>query len=273
MAKSANIFSNDWCDIIFELKNKDYGAFIIRKTSDRRHFISIVIGCLLFSLAVSMPTIIKNIIPEKKKDMSIDKTILDIINKQKEDKKDEPKPIIPEEQEIVRKTIQFVIPKADETAKEEDSLLTQKQLQEKPIEIGAVNNLKGDDSPIDPSILTDKPKVIDNDVDVLVDINGVEVKPDFPGGIEKLYEYLGKNINYPEYERDNDISGTVYIQFEVAKDGKIKDVQIVRSVSKNIDDEAMRVVRSMPAWIPGKQNGRPVRVKFILPVKFTLAKH
>ena len=86
MAKSANIFSNDWCDIIFELKNKDYGAFIIRKTSDRRHFISIVIGCLLFSLAVSMPTIIKNIIPEKKKDFALDKTMLDIINKQKEEK-------------------------------------------------------------------------------------------------------------------------------------------------------------------------------------------
>ncbi len=271
MARSANIFSNDWCNIVFEFKNKDYGAYIIRKTSDRRHFVSIVIGCLLFSLAVSMPTIIKNIIPEKKKDLGLDKTILDIINKQKEKEKDEPKPLLPEEIKIVRQQVQFVIPKADETIKDEDTIKTQKQLIEIKTEIGATTNLKGDTSAYDPSLLEQKSKLVDDD-NQTYDLAGVEEQPQFPGGTEKLYEYLGGKINYPEYERDNDISGTVYIQFEVAKDGRIKDVQVVRSVTKNLDDEAVRVIRGMPSWTPGKQNGRAVRVKYVLPVKFTVAK-
>ena len=106
----------------------------------------------------------------------------------------------------------------------------------------------------------------------MYDINGVDVKPDFPGGFEELYEYFSENINYPKYERNHDISGIVYVQFEIDKEGKIRDVQIVRSLSKNIDEEAIRIVKNMTDWKPGIHNGRKVRVKYILPIRFSLVR-
>jgi len=265
MAKSANIFSKDWCNMVFEFKNKDYGAYILRKESDKRHFTAIIIGTLFFSLAVSTPTILKNILPEKKKDVMLDKTILDLINKEKEKPKED-KPIeVPQEE--VRKTIQFVIPKADETVKEEDSVITQKQVVDTKIEVGAVTNLKGDTAQIN---IEDKPKI--DVVEQVYDLAGVEEMPSFPGGTEKLYKFLGEKIKYPEFELSNEITGTVYVQFVVGKDGKIRDVSVLRSVSNGLDGEAVRVIKLLPAWNPGKQNGKPVSVKYILPVKFTLAK-
>ena len=269
MANNANIFSKDWCNMVFESKNKDYGAYILRKESDKRHFIAIVIGTVFFSLAVSMPTILKNILPEKKKEVNLDQTVLDIINKQKEAKKEDKVLEVPQEE--IRKTIQFVIPKADVNVKEEDSVITQKQIVDTKIEVGAVTNLKGDTSKLDISALDNNPKIIEDDNKVF-DLAGIEEKPDFPGGLDKLYEFLRNTVKYPEFELSNEIAGTVYVQFVVWKDGKIKDVSVARGVSGGLDGEAVRVVRAMPSWIPGKQNGRAVPVKYILPIKFTLAK-
>src|SRR5690606_5148586 len=98
----------------------------------------------------------------------------------------------------------------------------------------------------------------------------VEQQPEFPGGYAELQKYLGKNLKYPHMAMESGISGTVYLTFEVDKDGNIKDVRVLRSVGGGLDEEAMRVVKSMPKWEPGRQRGKPVRVQFTLPVKFTL---
>jgi protein TonB len=94
--------------------------------------------------------------------------------------------------------------------------------------------------------------------------------PEFPGGEEKLFEYLGKNIKYPSMARENGITGTVYVTFVVEGNGEISDVKKLRGIGGGCDEEAVRVVRSMPAWKPGKQNSKPVRVQYNLPIKFTL---
>src|SRR5205085_12283823 len=97
----------------------------------------------------------------------------------------------------------------------------------------------------------------------------VEEMPSFPGGEEKLFEYLSK-IKYPAIAKENGISGRVYVTFVVDKDGKIRDVKTLRGIGGGCDEEAIRVVSAMPDWKPGRQNGRNVAVQYNLPVNFNL---
>jgi TonB family protein len=96
----------------------------------------------------------------------------------------------------------------------------------------------------------------------------VEQMPDFPGGEKALYNYLQEHIQFPSTARESGISGTVYVRFIVGKDGKISDVTLLRGIGGGCDEEAIRVVKEMPSWTPGKQNGTAVPVYFTLPVKF-----
>ncbi|UTW68146.1 energy transducer TonB [bacterium SCSIO 12643] len=98
----------------------------------------------------------------------------------------------------------------------------------------------------------------------------VETNPSFPGGEAKMYEFLGKNMKYPPIARDNNIQGRVYVSFVVEKNGAITDVRVLRGIGGGCDEEAIRVVKSMPKWSAGKQRGKPVRVRFNLPIVFKL---
>jgi len=100
----------------------------------------------------------------------------------------------------------------------------------------------------------------------------VEQMPEFPGGTKAMYEYLGKNINYPQVAKEAGIQGKVYVSFVVGKDGSITDVKILRGIpgGKMCDNEALRVVKKMPKWKAGKQRGKAVKVSYMLPVQFTL---
>ena len=98
----------------------------------------------------------------------------------------------------------------------------------------------------------------------------VEQMPEFPGGMQALMAYLSKNIKYPSVAQDNGIQGRVFISFVVNKDGSIVDPEVIKSVDAALDKEAMRVIKAMPKWNPGKQRGKPVRVKYTVPVLFRL---
>ncbi len=98
----------------------------------------------------------------------------------------------------------------------------------------------------------------------------VEDAPEFPGGTQALLDYLRKNIKYPPICRENGIQGRVLVSFVVNKDGAIVEPQVVKSVNKQLDQEALRVISTMPNWKPGKQRGKPVRVKYTVPVNFRL---
>ena len=99
----------------------------------------------------------------------------------------------------------------------------------------------------------------------------VEHEPEFPGGIEKLYRYLGKNLRYPAAAKENNVQGKVFVTFIVEKDGSLTDLKISKSLSPETDAEAIRLMQACPKWNPGIQNGRPVRVAYTIPVAFTLA--
>lgn len=98
----------------------------------------------------------------------------------------------------------------------------------------------------------------------------VETMPEFHGGQEAFHKWLQAHIEYPAIAREAEIQGTVFVSFVIESDGKITEVEVVRSVHKLLDDEAVRVISDMPAWIPGRQNDMPVRVRYTLPVGFQL---
>ncbi len=99
----------------------------------------------------------------------------------------------------------------------------------------------------------------------------VEESPSFPGGDEARIRFLTENIKYPQIARESSISGTVYVTFVVEKNGNVTDVRVLRGIGGGCDEEAVRVIKAMPKWSPGKQRGKPVRVQFNMPIKFTLA--
>lgn len=98
----------------------------------------------------------------------------------------------------------------------------------------------------------------------------VEDMPLFPGGEAAMYKFIGKNIEYPRMAKESGISGRVFVTFVVERDGKVTDVQVLRGIGGGCDEEAVRVIQAMPRWSPGKQRGKPVRVQYRMPIKFTL---
>jgi len=98
----------------------------------------------------------------------------------------------------------------------------------------------------------------------------VEAMPNFPGGETALHKYLAENIKYPQMAKESGIQGRVFVTFVVEREGSVTDVKVLRGIGGGCDEEAVRVVKNMPKWTPGKQRGKPVRVQFNLPVKFTL---
>ena len=110
----------------------------------------------------------------------------------------------------------------------------------------------------------------DNVADEEMDFTIVEEMPEFPGGQQALFAYLGSNISYPDEAIRKGVEGVVYVAFTVEKDGSVNDVDIVRGIGAGCDEEVVRLVRSMPAWKPGTQKGTPVSVRYNMPVKFTL---
>jgi len=119
--------------------------------------------------------------------------------------------------------------------------------------------------PFVPPIAQEEEEIREDQVFVVV-----ESMPSFPGGNVELMKYLNSNLKYPNLAKEMNISGRVFVTFVVEKDGSVTDVQVLRGIGGGCDEEAVRVVKSMPKWIPGKQRNVPVRVRFNLPVKFTL---
>lgn len=119
------------------------------------------------------------------------------------------------------------------------------------------------DIPYDPG--TEEKPEVENKFETIV-----EVMPEFPGGQKALFGFLGKNVIYPEMAFNSGIQGVVYVEFIVEKDGRITNVKVLRGIGGGCDEEAVRVIKSMPNWSAGRQQGHPVRVKYQAPIRFVL---
>jgi TonB family C-terminal domain len=244
--------------MVFEGKNKDYGAYELRKSADSRHKRSFILVAIGFSLATALPTFINKAL-HSGKEKNVEVTSLSKINIEKIKPQELPKE---QKQEEVKAQIKFVPPviKPDDEVKEGEEMMSQEMLNEAPIDVNAGQEIVA--APIE----TVK-EIAQEDEPVF---QAVEQMPSFPGGQDEMMKYLSKNTQYPQTAAENGIQGTVFVQFVVDKNGRITDVKVIRGVDPELDKEAVRVAKSMPAWLPGKQNGEAVRVAFTMPVKFVL---
>lgn len=273
MAKDIDLTSQAWCDLIFEGKNKKYGAYYLRKTSSKRHITALIIVAVLGSLAVAVPAFLKAVIPERQEEVEIGPVELSNLQTKQdvpeENQVKQPENVPPPP--VLKATIQFTPPviKKDEDVKEE--VVTQDELTEKKDIAISVATVEGSTTGgVDIADLQDNKVVVQQEEKEQI-FEHVEQMPEFPGGQTELMKFLGEKIKYPVIAQEQGIQGTVVLRFVVGKDGSVSDVQVVRSLDPSCDKEAIRVVKSMPKWVPGKQNGRPVLVYFTVPVRFKLA--
>lgn len=109
--------------------------------------------------------------------------------------------------------------------------------------------------------------ISDGEIEPIFEV--AEKMPEFPGGMEKMMEFIMKNMKYPQEAKVAGVKGKVYVQFVVKEDGTLDDIKVIRGIGSGCDEEARRIVKLMPNWIPGEQRGKPVPVRMILPINFT----
>lgn len=272
-----DLISNEWTDLVFEGRNQSYGAYKLRKgTAKRNVWALIIVGLAAALLYLGLQ--LQKMAEANKKVENTQAVELAKLNTEKKEAKVEKKEIIKQEPEKVveqvKSSVKFTAPiiKKDSEVKEEDEIkLDEVQKSDKAVgaftvegndEVGgAVLKAKEDiAAPEPPKHVVEETKVF----------TVVEQMPMYPGGDAALMGYLRDNIKYPTVAAENGVQGRVVVGFVVERDGSITDVNILRGVDPSLDREAMRVVKSMPRWNPGKQNGSAVRVKYQVPVSFRL---
>ena len=272
-----DLISNEWTDLVFEGRNQSYGAYKLRKTTGKRNLWALIIVALA-AVLLYLGLQLQRMAEANKKVENTQAVELAKLNTEKKEAKVEKKEVIRQEPEKVveqvKSSVKFTAPviKKDEEVKEEDEIkLDEVQKSDKAVgaftvegndEVGgAVLKAKEDiAAPEPPKHVVEETKIF----------TVVEQMPMYPGGDAALMGYLRDNIHYPTVAAENGVQGRVVVGFVVERDGSITDVNILRSVDPSLDREAMRVVKSMPRWTPGKQNGSAVRVKYQVPVTFRL---
>lgn len=286
MAKrNVDLTSKEWRDLVFADKNKEFGAYQLRKQSDKRHNMAVLytlIGLVVvffLILAYSKYSDYKAeqdaiALQEQREKMAAAELL-----QQEEEPEPEPEPEeqkfeqpeieVPEEVLATVQVTQIAIVDADKVKNE---VMDMEEQKEDNTARGVVNQEGSDDADkfkaVQEQVVVKEPepeKPVEEEIFV-----AVEQQAEFPGGMAALMKWLSKNIRYPEAAQQNDIQGKVIVKFVVEKDGSIGAATILKGVDKDLDREALRVVKKMPKWQPGKNNGVAVRSYFNLPVTFKL---
>ena len=259
-----DLLKNQWLEIVFEGRNKLYGAYELRKTNGKTTTKSLIIGAVIFVFLVSIP-VLANLIPDSSDDATLDQKITTVKLPPKEEKPKEnlppPPPPPPKVDQV--KFVKPVVAKADEVTEEPPKV---EEIKDK--KIGA-ETIKGDpDAELTVEPVGNGPKDVVEEDNEIYNTAGIEVKPDFPGGIEKFYKFVAKNYQTPEEEG---LKGKVFVSFVVEKDGSLTDIKVIRDIGFGTGKEAIRVLKSCPKWTPGEQNGKKVRVLYSLPINIQSA--
>ncbi len=283
MAREVNLSSREWCDLVFDGKNKDFGAYIIRTESAKRHNLAVLwalIGAVAVA-ALSLGLMKANQYLEERRLAALQDQKTYIVDFTPETEEQQPKQQIiePEEPEVLEDVLSSVKVTElqivdDDKVRPEDEILTQEEIEETNKAFGQTNVDNGQDerdkfqtAVID--VVVEKP--VEKPKETVVQVfRSVEQMPQFPGGEAALMKYLQSHINYPPMAVENGVQGRVVVQFVVDKTGKVGEVVVVRNVDKDLDKEAVRVCKSLPKFTPGRQNGQAVAVWYTLPVTFKL---
>jgi protein TonB len=254
-----DIFKGKWIDMVFEGRNKAYGAYVLRKENPKMTLLALLIGASVFASLLALPMLdwSSDEVVEEEKVVMVDMANLP-------PPPEEVKPLLPPPPPPPPAPkideVKFVKPKVVEKEKVVEEIKTIEELKDKNV---GSKDVKGRD---DGKIVIDAPSGEgDKDVKIVEDNTvyvAVEVRPEYPGGMQKFSEFISKNYRTP----DEDIKGKVIVQFVVEKDGSLTDIKVMRDLGYGTGAEAIRVLKKMPKWKPGIQNGRPVRALFSLPI-------
>jgi len=258
----------DLNEIIFEKRNKEYGAYTLRRVYNKYISFSTICAAILFAVIVSYPLITASLFPKEiiknktPKNRVIELGTLPIQQIKKAEL------IVPNTNQPKTPLVKFIVPVIgpdelviSQTIPTQDELLGKNPGSE---------NVDGNNNGTD-IIDVVEPEIIVNNVPVAEQVfTWAEEMPNFPGGNGELLGFFARNINYPEIAIRAEVEGKVILSFVVDKNGGIEDVNVIKGIGAGCDEEAMRVIKSMPRWNPGKQNGKPILTRINVPVVFKL---
>ena len=252
-----DIFKKSWLDLVFEGRNKSYGAYELRKENPKTSVRAMIIGASVFALALASPLII-NLLPNSNEaNNTLDEKVVLVNMEAPKVLPPPPKPPEPPKPKIDE--VKFVEMKVVEKEKVVEEVKTIEELKDKTI---AEKDQKGDKDAV---ITIDVPtgnadkdaEIVDNNV---YSSAGIEVQPEFPGGAAGFSRYVQKNYRTPEVE--SDLKGRVFVEFVVEKDGSLTDIKVIRDLGFGTGAEAVRMLKNAPRWKPGVQNGKSIRVRY-----------
>ncbi len=273
MAK-IDLLSQDWCNLLFEEGNQKYGAYQLRAETGSRNVKSLIALFILLAIVGIIPFIVTAIEKTVADQNVTTVTQLSKLEEAKVEDKNIIKKVEPKQAEPqrIKSSIKFTAPviKKDEEVSEDDELKSQKELGETKVAI-SIADVKGNDETHGKDI-ADIKEVITSQVDEEAKVfDFVEQPPVFPGGGDAaLLKYINEHLKYPSIAAENGTQGTVLIRFVVTHTGEVGDVQVLKSVDTYLDREAVRVIKELPKFVPGRQQGKPVNVWFQVPVRFVL---
>lgn len=281
MAKDVDLTSKEWRDIVFDGKNKEYGAYKLRESSPARHTkaitsVLIAVGIILVLLILSVSGVFAKPEEETIATATVQEvTTLEYEEEEIEEEEEvfqlpEPEEVVAPEEVANQQRVTDLLIVEDDKIEEDKQVKNQEEVLENEAQAGAIDITEGTNDlnkiTIKEEVIAE-PKVEDEQP---MNIAMVEQKPEFPGGEAEMYKWLGNNIVYPSAASEEGIQGRVVVEFVVGRDGSITNVRVVRPRHPALDKEAVRVIKSMPKWIPGRNNGQPVKVTYTLPVSFKL---
>lgn len=283
MAKDVDLSSKEWRDIVFEGKNKEFGAYEMRSGSVKRHTraVVIVLACLVAILVLLILSItgVFSRGEEEGPDAATEQELAtfaaeDVAEEEEIEEQvqfEEPEEIIQPEEVANEQRITDLLIVEDQNFDEDKQVKTQEEMTQNEARAGAVDITEGTNDlnkqVIKEQVIAPEPAP---EPEKVYNIAMVEQKPEFPGGESAMYKWLSDHINYPAAAAEEGVQGRVVVEFVVSKTGAIENVRVLRGRHPALDKEAQRVVKAMPKWQPGRNNGQPVKVTYTLPVSFKL---
>ena len=277
-----DLASKQWCDLVFEGRYKDYGAYALRAKASARRFysiMSVLIGLLVLIGGGLLYSVASEALkPEVEENLQQEMELAVLEETPKEEPKEEIKqeyqepPKVELEKVAVKASIAFTVPDIVDQVEETKALKTQDEVTRRNISIASQDYIGDSEDGISIDDLkenqtaggTEAPPKEEEIFEV------VEQDAEFPGGQTALLKYISNNLKYPAIAIEQELQGVVILRFVVERDGRVGQVQIKKSLSKECDAAAVAVVKSLPRFIPAKQSGRPVRKWFTVPVRFTI---
>jgi len=278
--KSSNLYGSEWLALVFANRNQNYGAYELRRQSSNTLLKAFLIVAPLFVAAFVGPSIASAF----KDDQVVIDPVQKIVEVDNAIHKIEPKKEKQVEKQAETEAPKVIAPKVKSVAMTDnikvvkDDLVTLQPPTSDEIKDAVIASTTQDgitgkgnaDVPTAPTGLGSGTGTTGNGTEI-VEVSGVDVYPEFPGGMEGWSKYIQRNLRYPGMAQDQGVQGKVYLSFVVEKDGTITDVKVVKGIGYGCDDEAMRVIKKSPRWKAGMQNNLPVRVRYNMPISYTIS--